>query len=143
MGTGSSTVGHLRQLSQRHRAQGNRISCIGPMGHHRRQALVVVLSQCTNVITWQIVIRIIEVYGENIRLHATTDDYDNVKKIGDKYLLKYLNEKLFIHKVDLNSETSVEEFWRDVLKMELTIDAIGEYLNLLVSRNPSQTIQVV
>lgn len=124
MGTGSSAVGLLRQVSQRQGARG-RASCLNPIRRHRRQPLVLVLSQCTTDIAWDIAIKLIELFGEDIRLHATTDDYDNVKKIGDKHLLRYLNQNLFVHKVDLASETSVEEFCSDLFKMELTIDAIG------------------
>ena len=84
-----------------------------------------VLSQCNADISWEIAIAIIELYGDGIRLHATTDDYDNVKKIGDRCLLKYLNQQLFVHKVDFGSETSVDDFCRDIFKMELSVDAVG------------------
>ena len=86
---------------------------------------MLVLSQCNTESIWKLAISIIELYGGNIRLHAATDDYDHVKEIGDKFLLKYLNQKLFVHKVDLRSEASVDEFWREIFQMEPMIDAFG------------------
>lgn len=126
MGANASGLSKLRQRSQRREGS---ISCHIPIGHrrHQRQPIVMILSQCVSDTTWKLAIAIIESYGGNIRLHATTNDYDHVKKIDDKLLLKYLNTKLFVHKVDLSSEASVDEFWGEIFKLEVSIDVIGKY----------------
>lgn len=98
-----------------------------------------VLSQCNADISWEIAIAIIELYGDGIRLHATTDDYDNVKKIGDRCLLKYLNQQLFVHKVDLGSETSVDDFCKDIFKMELSVDAVVLHMDEMCMKSLEDT----
>ena len=132
MGACSSTLSSLRSISQRRRGS---ISCHALMVRRRRQPLVVVLSQCNADAAWGIAIGIIKSYGGNIRLHVATDEYDNVKKIGDKLLLKYLNTKLFVHKVDPSSDTSVGEFWVEIFKMELAIDAFGMLIYISLQRH--------
>lgn len=41
-------------------------------------------------------------------------------------MLKYLNKLLFVHKIDLSSESSTEETWNEIVKMEGRVDVLGE-----------------
>ena len=125
MGAGISAFRHTRDLQKRQQNSSG-FSCFSPSRNYNEQTLVIVFSQCITDVSWKCVIALIELYGERMRLHAATDDYSNIKNIGDKNMLKYLNKQLFVHKVDLRDELSVEEFYVDILKMEQSIDALGK-----------------
>ena len=123
MGETSSTLNRIRKLKNRTR---NGFSCFMPRRNFNVQPKVLVFAQCKTDFVWNCALILLELYGSHIRLHATTDDYDNIKKIGDKNMLKYLNKLLFVHKIDLSSEVSTEETWNEIVKMEGRVDVLGE-----------------
>ena len=123
MGETSSTLNRIRKLKNRTQ---NGFSCFMPRRNFNVQPKVLVFAQCKTDFSWNCVLILLELYGSHIRLHATTDDYDNIKKIGDKNILKYLNKLLFVHKIDLSSEVSTDETWNEIVKMEGRVDVLGE-----------------
>lgn len=105
-----------------------RLSCSAPRGNFQTKTKVIVFSQCITDFALQCAVGLLQASGSLARVHATTDDYDNVKRLGDKIILKYLNKGLFLHKVDLNKEESIAEALSEILNMEGSIDVLGMLL---------------
>ena len=122
----ASSISRRRKTSRRHFFR-DKFSCLVPRGGASQQAevKVIVFSHCTTDFTFQCAVSLVETSPFAVRVHATTNDYDNIQKLGDRVLLNYLNKELFLHKVDFNEDNSVEETIQEIFNMEGVIDVWG------------------
>eukprot|EP00794_Sanderia_malayensis_P010776 gene10776-11929_t len=144
MGIGNSFLSHgFASSSSRRQKVDKSLSCVLPRRRRTQrgnnnereemeQTKVVIFSQCSTNYPLQCAVSLIENNRHDlVRVHATTDNYDNIQLLDDNVLLKYLNKKLFIHKMDIGDKESIDKVIMQILEMESRIDTLVCYTDEL------------